>query len=71
MTGYLCVQLLPEGIMLFGAFPGFIARSRTHSAQDHTDTIVWHEMWEEARDYLATSEDPSFNRWSKDHPACA
>ena len=54
-----------------GAFPGFIARSKAHSAQVLTDPVVWHEMWEEARDYLATSEDPSFNRWSKDHPACA
>ena len=53
------------------AFPGFVARSHFNPGQVLTDPLTWHQMWEEARDSLAISDDPAFNRWSKDHPVCA
>ena len=54
-----------------GAFPGFIARSQAHPEQILKDPSAWHTLWENARDTLARSEDSPFNRWNKDHPACA
>jgi hypothetical protein len=52
-------------------FPGFVARSRSNPASELHDPQQWYLMWKEARDSLARSEQPSFNRWDSDDPACA
>lgn len=54
-----------------GAFPGFVARSKAHPEQVLTDPAAWYTMWRDTRDRLARTDDRPFNRWSKDHPACA
>ena len=54
-----------------GAFPGFVARSQSRPEQVLRDPEVWYQLWRKTRDTLAQSEDHPFNRWSKDHPACA
>ena len=53
------------------AFPGFVARSRANPESELRDADVWASLWRQARDRLAGHPDPSYNRWSADHPACA
>ena len=53
------------------AFPGFVARSAAHPETVLRDPLAWDELWLEARERLARAEDPTFNRWRADAPACA
>ena len=53
------------------AFPGFVARSRAHPEAELRDALVWAQEWRDTRERLARENDPSYNRWSSDHPACA
>lgn len=53
------------------AFPEFVARSRANPESELRDAAQWHKMWEDTRDRLARSEQPKFNRWDSDDPACA
>lgn len=53
------------------AFPGFVARSRSHPESELNDWRAWRKLWLDARTRLAEREDPTFNRWSKDAPVCA
>ena len=53
------------------SFPGFVARSRSNPDSELHDPVVWNEMWTEARDRLAKGEEPAFNRWDGNDPACA
>jgi hypothetical protein len=53
------------------AFPGFIARSRTHPETELRDPAEWARSWLEARNTLAAIEMGQFNRWSADSPVCA
>ena len=53
------------------AFPGFVARSRANPASELHDPVAWEESWRAARDRLAGEDDPTYNRWSSDDPACA
>lgn len=52
-------------------FPGFIARSASNPATELHNAGRWYEMWKDTRDSLAIGEQPSFNRWNTDDPACA
>ncbi len=52
-------------------FPGFVARSRSKPDSELHDPALWYMMWKETRDALARSEQPKFNRWNTDDPACA
>lgn len=52
-------------------FPGFVARSSSSPESELHDPQVWFEMWEHTRDSLAVGEQPTFNRWNLDDPACA
>ncbi len=52
-------------------FPGFVARSRSNPQSELHDPNHWYLMWKETRDALARSEQPQFNRWDIDDPACA
>lgn len=54
-----------------GAFPGFVARSRSHPENELRDPAVWAELWHEARRKLTQESDRPFNRWSDNDPACA
>lgn len=55
-----------------GAFPGFVARSRSAPHTELHDAHEWSRMWTEARRILADqSELKPFNRWSADAPVCA
>ena len=55
-----------------GAFPGFVARSRTHPEGVLRNPAEWEQSWRNARDRLAVDPDPGpFNRWNLNHPACA
>ncbi len=53
------------------AFPGFVARSRAHPETELRDAEAWAQEWRNTRERLARENDPSFNRWSADDPACA
>lgn len=54
-----------------GAFPGFVARSKTHPESELRDPAGWERLWQDARFAMAHGVDRPFNRWSKDHPVCA
>jgi phytanoyl-CoA hydroxylase len=54
-----------------GMFPGFVARSRAHPETELRDPAIWTELWLEARRALAEGENPRFNRWDPNSPACA
>ena len=53
------------------AFPGFVARSRRNPESELHDWRAWRQLWLDARARLAVNENPMFNRWSNDAPACA
>jgi phytanoyl-CoA hydroxylase len=54
-----------------GAFPGFIARSEADPESELRDPAIWTDLWVEARRALAVGENPKFNRWDPNSPACA
>jgi phytanoyl-CoA hydroxylase len=53
------------------AFPAFVGRSRQYPDRVLSDWREWAGLWEETRAALAQGENPVFNRWSIDAPACA
>ena len=53
------------------AFPGFNAKSSINPDTVLKNPVIWDSMWKDARKKLAAQEDPDYNRWSSDHPACA
>ena len=53
------------------AFPGFVARSRANPGMELRDAGAWAQEWKDARERLAKEDDPPYNRWSQDDPACA
>jgi len=54
------------------AFPGFVARSRSHPETELHDPDRWAQMWYEARRTLARrKENPVYNRWHADAEVCA
>ena len=53
------------------AFPGFVARSTAHPQTELTDWHDWAQLWADARERLAQTTTPKFNRWHADAPACA
>ena len=53
------------------AFPGFVARSEAHPETVMDDAEAWAQDWRDSRERLARENDPSYNRWSSDDPACA
>jgi phytanoyl-CoA hydroxylase len=55
-----------------GAFPGFVARSRSNPESELRDPQAWAELWYETRRRLAEEQVKGpFNRWSANHPVCA
>jgi hypothetical protein len=55
-----------------GAFPGFIARSRSAPESELHDAAAWAQLWHETRRHMAdTQSTKSFNRWDANAPACA
>ena len=50
---------------------GFIARSTAHPETEQRDPAVWRRNWLMVRDALAAQDNPAFNRWNADAPACA
>lgn len=54
-----------------GFFPGFVARSRSDPGSELRDPDEWRRMWTAARAELSERDDPTFNRWNVDDPACA
>lgn len=52
-------------------FPGFVARSASRPESVLRDGETWDELWLAARQRLAQDEDPAYNRWRSDAPACA
>jgi ectoine hydroxylase-related dioxygenase (phytanoyl-CoA dioxygenase family) len=53
------------------AFPGFVARSEAQPETELNDAETWAQLWRDTREQLARENDPSYNRWSSDDPACA
>ena len=55
-----------------GAFPGFVARSRSHPEQELHDAEAWAELWYATRRKLAAENfNQPFNRWDGKALACA
>ncbi|MEP0963319.1 MAG: phytanoyl-CoA dioxygenase family protein [Roseobacter sp.] len=52
-------------------FPEFIARSRASPDTELRDWKIWKNMWEDARDRLATEPHIPIHRWASDAPFCA
>ena len=52
-------------------FPGFVARSFANPDSVLKDSLVWEQMWVDARGKLAKEGDRPFNRWVVGDPACA
>jgi ectoine hydroxylase-related dioxygenase (phytanoyl-CoA dioxygenase family) len=52
-------------------FPGFIARSKAHPESALTDPEAWAQLWRDTRSRIARGQNPIYNRWSADSPACA
>ena len=54
------------------AFPGFVARSRSHPESELHDPKEWANLWYETRSRLSEGdENPTFHRWKTDDPRCA
>ena len=53
------------------AFPGFVARSKAHPEEELSDAEAWAQQWRDCRERLARENDPDYNRWDSDDPACA
>jgi hypothetical protein len=55
-----------------GAFPGFVARSRSHPETELHDAEAWAQLWYDTRQHMAeTNYNKAFNRWNADEPVCA
>jgi phytanoyl-CoA hydroxylase len=55
-----------------GAFPGFVARSRSNPASELHDAAAWADMWRETRRRLAEENySQPFNRWDSRALVCA
>jgi phytanoyl-CoA hydroxylase len=54
-----------------GAFPGFVARSRSTPASELRDPAQWEQLWRDTRYRLATQGAGAFNRWSAENAVCA
>lgn len=55
-----------------GAFPGFVARSRSNPDSALRSRDDWEALWFAARSHLAAVDySAPFNRWSADAPVCA
>ena len=54
-----------------GVFPGFVARSRSNPESELRAPEEWAALWHETRIHLAESENPTYNRWNAEDPACA
>jgi phytanoyl-CoA hydroxylase len=55
-----------------GAFPGFVARSKTDPANELRDPAEWEALWRQTRDRLAIEQVKGpFNRWDPNDPVCA
>jgi phytanoyl-CoA hydroxylase len=55
-----------------GAFPGFVARSRSNPASELHDAAAWADMWRETRRRLAEENySQPFNRWDSRALFCA
>ena len=52
-------------------FPGFVARSRSAPGSVLSDAGAWTKLWHQARERLAVSSPPSFQRWPEGNPDCA
>ena len=52
-------------------FPGFVARSKRAPDSVLNDSETWYQMWKNARDTLARTEQFEFNRWDGEDIACA
>ncbi|MCC6175172.1 MAG: phytanoyl-CoA dioxygenase family protein [Chloroflexi bacterium] len=53
------------------AFPGFVARSKSRPEAVLDDAAQWATLWLDTREHLARLEDPLYNRWDANSPACA
>lgn len=53
------------------AFPGFVARSRTHPESAIHDWREWAKLWADTRERLAEHVLAPFNRWKDGNPVCA
>ena len=53
------------------AFPGFVARSEARPETELSNAEAWAQQWRDSRLQLARENDPSYNCWSSDDPACA
>jgi phytanoyl-CoA hydroxylase len=55
-----------------GAFPGFIARSRSNPASELRDAAEWAELWRATRKRMADeNSNQPFNRWDSRELVCA
>lgn len=55
-----------------GAFPGFVARSRSNPASELHDAEEWAQLWYETRQRMAEENaNQPFNRWDANAPVCA
>jgi ectoine hydroxylase-related dioxygenase (phytanoyl-CoA dioxygenase family) len=47
------------------AFPGFVARSRSHPESELRDPVIWNQMWQDARTKIIRGEyrGPIFKDW--------
>ncbi len=52
-------------------FPSFVARSKAVPQDVVTSHLVWKQLWEQARDQLASRPHVNIHRWSAGSPACA
>ena len=52
-------------------FPGFVARSRAAPESVLSDAEAWAALWHRARERLAASPPPPFQRWPQGDPDCA
>ena len=53
------------------AFPGFVARSRSHPDAELRDAEGWAQSWRDARGRVSTEPPARFNRWKDDAVVCA
>jgi hypothetical protein len=55
-----------------GAFPGFVARSRSNPASELRDATEWANLWRATRQRMAAeNENFVFNRWNSRAMVCA
>jgi ectoine hydroxylase-related dioxygenase (phytanoyl-CoA dioxygenase family) len=56
-----------------GAFPGFVARSRSDPSKELKNREQWESLWNETRERMCAKDyvEEPFDRWRGDHPRCA